>query len=223
MNASERDARVEAEIAAPLREASPALDELHRARLMSAIDAALDREDEARPTRVAGRDRRAAARRRWRIVAAGGRRGGRALDRPPTARATRAGAAAAAGWERSRVAPPVSPPPRPCCVRISSRARRAAAEAPAPTTSLVALRGERARATIGTRVRLTLVGAGRVSVLAAARDGDIELALDGGRLLVDYDGQTGGTLRVRSPGAITTVVGTVFAVEVDGRPAAASR
>ena len=80
----------------------------------------------------------------------------------------------------------------------------------------MALRGERTRATIGTRVRLTLVGAGRVSVLAAAREGDIELALDGGRLLVDYDGHTGGTLRVRSPGALTTVVGTVFAVEVTG-------
>jgi hypothetical protein len=86
----------------------------------------------------------------------------------------------------------------------------------APSTSLVALRGEKARATVGTRVRLTLVGAGRVSVLAAGRDGDIELALDGGRLLVDYDGHSGGTLRVRSPGAITTVVGTLFAVEVMG-------
>ena len=91
-----------------------------------------------------------------------------------------------------------------------------------PSTSLVALRGERARATIGTRVRLTLLGAGRVSVLAATRDGDIELALDGGRLLVDYHSEAGGTLRVRSPGAITTVVGTLFAVEAMGQ-AAASR
>jgi hypothetical protein len=111
------------------------------------------------------------------------------------------------------VATPLAPPPsllRP--VQTPGRA----APALAPTTSLVALRGERARATIGARVRLTLVGAGRVSVLAAPRDGDIELALDGGRLLVEYDGHAGGTLRVRSPGAITTVVGTVFAVEAIG-------
>jgi hypothetical protein len=63
---------------------------------------------------------------------------------------------------------------------------------------------------------LTLVGPGRVSVLSAAQDGDILLALDSGRLLVDYDGHGGGTLRVRSPGALTTVVGTLFAVEVTG-------
>jgi hypothetical protein len=77
----------------------------------------------------------------------------------------------------------------------------------------VALAGETARATIGTRVRVTLVGQGRLSVLPAARPGDVELALDSGRLLVDYDGHAGGTLRVRSPGAVTTVVGTLFAVE----------
>jgi ferric-dicitrate binding protein FerR (iron transport regulator) len=82
------------------------------------------------------------------------------------------------------------------------------------STSLLALRGERARATIGTRVRLTLVGPGRVSVLPMARAGEIDLAVDSGRLLVDYDGREGGALRVRSPGAVTTVVGTSFAVDV---------
>jgi hypothetical protein len=79
---------------------------------------------------------------------------------------------------------------------------------------LLALAGERTRATIGTRVRLTLLGPGRASVVPAGRAGDVELVLDGGRLLVDYDGHAGGTLRVRSPGAVTTVVGTLFAVEV---------
>jgi hypothetical protein len=81
-------------------------------------------------------------------------------------------------------------------------------------TSLVSPRGGTARATIGTRVRLTLVGDGRVSVLPATGADDVELSLDAGRLLVDYDGHAGGTLRVRSPGAVTTVVGTLFAVEV---------
>jgi hypothetical protein len=111
----------------------------------------------------------------------------------------------------------VTAPPSPPAVQQRAEQNPARApEALAPATSLVALRGERARATVGTRVRLTLVGEGRVTVLTAARDGDIELALQAGRLLVDYDGRAGGTLRVRSPGALTTVVGTLFAVEVSG-------
>ena len=218
MRAPERDARVEAEIAARLRGVSPDLDELHRARLVSAIDATLDREDEARAER----------RRRAETGAGPGWRGKRIF--------VAAGAAAAmlglALWlaarphgkqERAALPPPggavVAAPPAaaPSLLRpYQEPGRDAPAEAPPPTTSLLALPGERTRATIGTRVRLTLVGAGRVSVLAAAREDDIELALDGGRLLVDYDGHTGGTLRVRSPGAVTTVVGTVFAVEVRG-------
>jgi ferric-dicitrate binding protein FerR (iron transport regulator) len=212
MNAPERDARVETEIAAPLREASVAVDDLHRARLTSAIESALDSEDEDRRTRRRGAPYAPRSRRRWQIAAVGAVVA-LALwivlrphaQRPP----------APGGNVAVAVAPPVSPPPallRP----YQEPARDAPAEALAPSTSLVALRGERARATIGTRVRLTLVGAGRVSVLTADRDGDIELALDGGRLLVDYDGRAGGTLRVRSPGALTTVVGTLFAVEAMG-------
>ena len=215
MSAPERDARVEAEVAAPLREASVAVDDLHRARLTSAIEAALDGEDEDRKTRRRGAPYTAPARRRWQIVAVGAV-AALALwiilrphaQRPPAGLSPQGGAVA--------VTPPVSPPP--ALLRPYQEPARGApaAEALVPSTSLVALRGERARATIGTRVRLTLVGAGRVSVIAAARDGDIELALDGGRLLVDYDGRAGGTLRVRSPGALTTVVGTLFAVEAMG-------
>jgi hypothetical protein len=211
MSSNERHARVDAEIAAPLREASPGVDELHRARLVSAIDAALDREDSARDIR-----RRSGItegpRRRWRFVAVTavaaavlivvlrphGRRG--PAPQPATAKVESAPA----------VAPPSLLRPYP------QAGRDAPAAPPAPATSLVALRGERARAMIGTRVWLTLVGAGRVSVLPAAREGDIDLALDGGRLLVEYDGHSGATLRVRSPGAVTTVVGTVFAVEAIG-------
>ena len=66
----QRRARVDTEIAAPLREASPDVDELHRARLVSAIDAALDREDSARDIR-----RRSGItegpRRRWRARCSG--------------------------------------------------------------------------------------------------------------------------------------------------------
>ena len=72
MSARERDARVEAEIAAPLRAASPALDELGRARLAATIEATLDREDARMAVRRAtgvGRRRRvwiSTARRHWR-------------------------------------------------------------------------------------------------------------------------------------------------------------
>ena len=65
------------------------------------------------------------------------------------------------------------------------------------------------------------MGAGRVSVLPVARAGEVELALESGRLLVDFDGHGGGTLRVRAAGTVTTVVGTLFAVEATA-PAAAS-
>jgi ferric-dicitrate binding protein FerR (iron transport regulator) len=213
MSTNDPLARVDTEIAAPLRETSPAVDELHRARLVSAIDGVLDREDADRDARRRAKAQR--PRRRWPIIAAAAVVAAALVLvlRPHGGRAPAPGATVV-------VAPPASPPivPPPSLLRPvqqPGRAAPAAKRAPelSPTTSLVALRGERARATIGARVRLTLVGAGRVSVLAAAHDGDIELALDGGRLLVEYDGHAGGTLRVRSPGAVTTVVGTVFAVE----------
>lgn len=205
MSAIDRGARVEADIAAPLREASPGLDDLHRARLASAIEGAVDREDEARE---AQRRRALEPRRgRWWMVAAAA---GVAALVPLLALRPFGRHAPAAPPAPGPVAP-ASPPP---LLRLYEESGRGAAADRPTSTSLVALRGERARATVGRRVRLTLVGPGRVSVLSAAQDGDILLALDGGRLLVDYDGHGGGTLRVRSPGALTTVVGTLFAVEV---------
>jgi ferric-dicitrate binding protein FerR (iron transport regulator) len=204
MKADDLSARVDTEIAAPLRDVNPGVDELHRARLVSAIDAALDSEDRARAERRRATATGGRARRRWAIVAVGAVA---VVALVIVARSPRQRAQAPA--------PPASPSavvaPAPLLRPYQQPGHDVAA---APTTSLVALRGERARATLGMRVRLTLVGPGRVSVLTSPRDGDIELALEGGRLLVDYDGRAGGTLRVRSPGAVTTVVGTLFAVEV---------
>lgn len=203
----QRRTRVDAEIAAPLREASPGVDELHRARLVSAIDAALDREDSARDVR-----RRSGItegpRRRWRLVAIA------AVAAAVLIVVLRPHGRHAPATQQPAAVAGAQPAAPPSLLRPYAPAGHDATAAPA--TSLVALRGERARAMIGTRVRLTLVGAGRVSVLPAAREGDIDLALDGGRLLVEYDGHSGGTLRVRSPGATTTVIGTVFAVEAIG-------
>ncbi len=208
MKATERGTRVEAEVAGPLREAGAGLDDLRRARLAAAIEEALDGEDEARAEKRR-RESDPRRRRRWRVAAATAVAGlalllvVRPLGRhgQPAARPGNGTLAVASA---------------PAFPRLYDEPRGAAARTLAPSTSLVALGGERARATVGKRVRLTLVGPGRVSVLAAPRDGDIELALESGRLLVDYDGHGGGTLRVRSPGALTTVVGTLFAVEVTG-------
>jgi hypothetical protein len=199
MNA--RDARVEKEIVAPLREVnSPALDELHRARLASAIEAALDREGDRAP---AGRT---SGGWRWRVwfstagIAVAALGAVSLFPGPPTRPQTVAPVARA---------PETSPSP----LLVPYRAGEGA---PAPASTLLALAGERVHATIGARVRVTLVGPGRLSVVPAPRVGDFELALDRGRLLVDYDGHAGGTLRVRSPGSLTTVVGTLFAVEATG-------
>jgi ferric-dicitrate binding protein FerR (iron transport regulator) len=205
MKSREHDARVETEIAAPLREACPALDEVGRARLASTIEATLDREDAAVAARRTPGDRR-----RWlgwtstAGIAVAAALGAVILSRGPRTATPRSDAQIA-------LSPGTSLP-------IPDRAAGERAPVPAlgPSTSLLALFGERARATIGARVRVTLVGPGRVSVLPAASAGDVELALEGGRLLVDYDGHAGGTLRVRSPGAVTTVVGTLFAVEATG-------
>ena len=55
MKAADRDSRIENELVAPLREARPTLDELHRARLAGAIEAALDLEKHAPARRRAPR------------------------------------------------------------------------------------------------------------------------------------------------------------------------
>ena len=201
MKAADRDSRIENELVAPLREARPTLDELHRARLAGAIEAALDLEKQA-PAR----------RRAPRAAALGGLLAAAAIalvtgltwlpPRLPTPPARPAPATVAR--DLPRTTPLLVPYPG---------AHQGAPKTGA-STSLVALPGERARAAIGTRVRLTLIGPGRLLVLPVARADEIELALDGGRLLADYDGHAGGTLVIRSPGAVTTVVGTAFAIDV---------
>ena len=210
MNAAERDARVDTEIAAPLRGAVSRLDELHRARLAVAIEAALNRDATA-------------VRAPARAVKLGGAFKSAWLRRAGMAAAVAVAAAIAvramhaprrdAGRVVSQAAVASAPSQRVPALLVPYRGARNESALPAPSTSLLALPGEKARATIGTRVRLTLVGAGRVSVLPVARAGEVELALENGRLLVDFDGRGGGTLRVRAAGTVTTVVGTLFAVE----------
>jgi hypothetical protein len=186
---------VEARVIAPLQKARLQPDDLQLARLGAAIDTALQYAA-VPPARAA---------RRAKLV----RRG-----------AVGVGLAAAA-VAALIVAPALRRAPHP---EISERARKPlpiayegddrASTAAAPRTMVVPA-GARQRGRIGERVRFTLVGPGEISAFAAGGGTEIDLA--SGRLLVDYDGRGGETLRVRSPGAVTTVVGTLFAVEALGR------
>jgi ferric-dicitrate binding protein FerR (iron transport regulator) len=222
MNAADRDARVETEVVTPLRETRAGLDELHRARLTSAIEAALDGSTDAEGVARSARGGRTRRRRQlWRAgiaaaalaaVAASFLVGGPRPPRVPGRMIATASVKSTPAQER-------------LTLLVPRRGARDGASSLTPSTSLLALPGERVRATIGARVRLTLVGEGRVSVLPVAGEGDVELALESGRLLVDYDGRMGGTLRVRSGSTVTTVVGTLFAVEttVSGSRVAVAR
>ena len=190
---------VEARVIAPLRAANLAPDDLQLARLCAAIDTAL--EDAVVPPAAA--PERAARRTKL------SHRGAVAV------------ALAAAVAAALIAAPSLRRAPGPI---VSERARDPLPIAPEgdgpapaarPSAPLVVPAGARFRGRIGERVRFTLVGPGEISAFAAGGGTDLDLA--SGRLVVDYDGHGGQILRVRSPGAVTTVVGTLFAIEARGR------
>jgi len=201
------------EIVAPLRQMRPHLDELHRARLYAALEDHLYTSAFGRPG--AGRGSR-----------------GRTVIASATVLLGVAAAVTAVflhgAWKeretslestKQRVAqhPPTPPSPAAGPVVLLSpylySGPGSERQSMAPASRLSVPADARARAMIGTRVRLTLVGPGTVSIAESVSERDIDLTLVGGRLLVDYDGQGGGTLRVRSPGTVTTVVGTLFCVD----------
>src|SRR6185436_10772441 len=187
---------VEARVIAPLRKARLEPDDLQLARLGAALDTALQ----------------SAALQRARAPEPAARRARRGAI--GVAVAAVAIAVLVAGPWRHR-APPAGaarPVGTPLAIATESDARALAAPAP---RAMVVPAGVRQRGRIGERVRFTLVGPGEVSAFAVGGGTEIDLAR--GRLLVDYDGHGGEILRVRSPGAVTTVVGTLFAVEARGR------
>jgi hypothetical protein len=204
----ERAREIDREIAEPLGRARVTMDDIHTARIGAGIEAALDRaggEGAARSDARAPRLPRHAAR----VIGVG-------------AGIAAAAAAFVVGRHEWRPAVVTTPPPRPAPIlarepRLLTPYLYSGAGADEQTldatSRLVVPAGARVRAAIGTRVRLTFVGPGSVAVAPAADDGGIDLVLQEGRLFVDYDGSGGGALRVRSPGAVTTVVGTLFAVE----------
>jgi hypothetical protein len=193
---------VEAQVIAPLRQARLEPDDLQVARLSTALDGAL----RGLPAPRARAARPVARRARWIAGAAAALALGAGavgvLDAPPVRRSAR---------------PTAAPEPGRTAVPILHEAAAPSAVAPAPRP-LVVPAGAREQGRIGERVRFTLVGPGELSAVAV--DGGAEIDLARGRLLVDYEGNGVDLLRVRSPGAVTTVVGTLFAVEARG---AASR
>ena len=189
---------VEAQVIAPLRNAHLAPDDLQLARLSAALDTALQT---VVPTARAPKPPR------WRVRLIGG-----------LALASAAAAALIAGPSLRR-APPPHPAERARTPLPIASARSGGA--PGASTAiaaghpLVVPAGVREQGRIGDRVRFTLVGPAELS--AFAMSGGVELDLARGRVLIEYDGNGEDILRVRSPGAITTVVGTLFAVEARGR------
>ena len=188
---------VEARVVAPLRKARLEPDDLQLARLGAALDTALQSAALQRARAPEPAARRAA------------RRGAIGV-----AVAAVAIAVLVAGPWRHRAPPAGAARPAGTPLAIASESDARALAAPAPRAMVVPA-GVRQRGRIGERVRFTLVGPGEVSAFAVG--GGTEIALASGRLLVDYDGHGGEILRVRSPGAVTTVVGTLFAVEARGR------
>ena len=73
------------------------------------------------------------------------------------------------------------------------------------------------RATLGEAISVTVTGPARAWAEHAANDGRVVVHLEEGRLLGSLEGGRGSRLAVVSPGAVTEVVGTLFAVEVVGR------
>jgi hypothetical protein len=74
--------------------------------------------------------------------------------------------------------------------------------------------GEQVLVALGERARLRLEGPATLSILRSSSE-RVELELERGVLLVDYDHSRGGELAIRSPQALTEVVGTLFSVRVD--------
>jgi FecR protein len=85
-------------------------------------------------------------------------------------------------------------------------------EAPAPVDQLEVPAGRRLRLHLGTRATATLIGPARLRVIRSEAD-LLEVNLAQGTLVAAYDHRAGGQLLVRSPGALTRVVGTLFSVK----------
>jgi len=71
------------------------------------------------------------------------------------------------------------------------------------------------RASVGDAIWLTLTGPARAWAERGAGEAGVVVHLEEGRLLASLDGRSGRRLAIVSPGAVTHVVGTLFAVEAN--------
>ncbi len=221
----QRGLAVSAHVRDTLENAETPLDDVTRARVAGRLAALLDAEADAEGAglTVRGRGRRF-----------GGIGGGRWLW--PALVGTAAIAAAAAAWvarERGAASPAVSaraggpgsrtPSPSPTASPVVASGVLTPYYLAGDAAALVDLLGRpqialavppnaRMRVAVGGRARVTLIGPARLAVEQVSGQ-RIRLALTTGTLLGDYDHSAGGSLEIRSPGALTTIVGTLFAVE----------
>lgn len=191
--------------------AGPGLDDLARARVTARLALALDE--------LATRNSQRAQHRGpvvWRSVLAGAGVAavaavllGLTWHRQPVPK--RPGETAAAITRPPAVpAPiPIKQPPAPPRTAASGGDSAAAAKIMAGRLTVPA--GTTVRTFADRYTRLTIVGPAQLVVEAVAPQ--LSLRLESGLLLGEYEHHPGGTLLVHSPGATTTVVGTVFAVE----------
>src|SRR5688572_20048563 len=218
-----RDGRdvVAAEVKADVLATDDRLDDMRRARLAARIDAGLDHL--ARGAAGAGTARSSrrpllvglvlggaamAAVVALAIVGAAGERGQSrsARDLASTGGVVATSPPGAVAGTGLTIAPPASKPP------ASTGAAPVERELSRAFDRLEVPAGTRVRARLGQRARMTLVGPAEVAVLVS-RPGLTEVELTRGRMLANYDGRHGGKLRIRAPGLVAEVVGTLFAVE----------
>ncbi|MEY4512319.1 MAG: Outer rane lipoprotein [Pseudomonadota bacterium] len=82
-------------------------------------------------------------------------------------------------------------------------------------TSLISIdASQTVRAALGTRARITLTGPAELRVLGTTSS-SVELELVRGVLCGSYDHESGGRLLIRSPKAVSEIVGTVFRIEAN--------
>jgi outer membrane protein assembly factor BamD (BamD/ComL family) len=121
-----------------------------------------------------------------------------------------------------REAPAVNPPAREAAADERPLLRPYVVAGPAAhtplgkdTSQLEVPSGALVRAALGRYARLTLLGPARLVVQEEAEATSVRL--ESGTLLGEYEHHGSGTLRIRSPGAITTVVGTIFVVQATAK------
>ena len=200
--------------------AGPGLDDLARARVTARLALALDE----LATHNSQRKRRVADAAWVRVAAAAGLAAvaaallivyGYGPGPKGPVRAARSGAEPAPAGVAAAIAPPAGPAARPATGGVGGTVGPAADFAAELIKGRLEVpAGAVVRASVDRYTVLTVIGPAQLVVEAVAPQ--VSLRLESGLLVGEYEHHPGGTLRVQSPGATTTVVGTLFAVQALG-------